>query len=316
MRQNSNLGSSDSLTRRIRERASAIGFDRCGVAEAGYPEKEAGRLSNWIGRGCHAGMSYMERNQEKRYDPRQLVQGAKSIIVLLMNYYQETTHKPDAPIFSRYALGRDYHEVMRERLNLLLDFIREESPGSGGRVFVDSAPVMERTWAVKAGLGWIGRNSMLINRELGSYTFIGEIITDVGLDYDDPFATGHCGSCSRCMDACPTEAILPDRSIDSRRCLSYITIEHKGDIPGYFSGKMENRIFGCDICQEVCPWNSKAGGTLITDFLAKKELLTYSLSDWNSITEEQFDELFSDSPVTRTGYRGFMRNLRFIAGEE
>lgn len=316
MRQNSNLVSFDSLSEKIRKKATELGFDKCGIAAAGYLEKEESRLDLWIRGQYHAGMSYMERNGEKRADPRKLVPGAKSIIVLLMNYYQEMESNPGAPRFSRYALGRDYHDVIRKRLKSLLDFIRSESEGSGGRVFVDSAPVMERAWAVKAGLGWIGRNSMLINRSLGSYTFIGEIITDVELDYDDPFTTTHCGSCSRCSEACPTGAILPNRSIDSNRCISYITIEHKESIPGNFSGRMENRVFGCDICQEVCPWNNKPGNTSITDFFAKDEILNYTMSDWYNLTEEQFDKLFNDSPVMRTGYRGFIRNLRFIAGTQ
>ena len=312
MRQNSNLVSSDSLTDKIRSRAEDLGFDSCGIAAADLLSLENDRLKDWIKGGYHAGMSYMERNGEKRKDPRNLVEGARSVIVLLMNYYQHQNLAPGVPVISRYALGRDYHDVMRERMLLLLDYIKKESPGSGGRVFVDSAPVMERSWAVNAGLGWIGRNSMLINRRLGSYTFIGEIVTDIELDYDKPFTTHHCGSCNRCTEACPTGAILPDRTVDSNRCISYITIEHKGAIPGYFSGKMENRVFGCDICQEVCPWNSKANQTTIADFFERAEIPGYTKHGWDALTEEQFIELFASSPVKRAGYQGFMRNLRFI----
>lgn len=306
------MDSSDNLNTRIKTRASELGFDRCGIVPAVFLEKEYTRFGSWIKQGFQAGMNYLERNSEKRADPGKLVENAKSVIVVLMRYASIPAFENKSPKFSRYALGRDYHLVLKEKLHELLDFIEEEVPGTRGRVFVDSAPVMERSLAVRAGLGWIGRNSMLINRNLGSYTFIGEIITDLETEYDEPFGTSHCGSCSRCIDSCPTGAILPDRSIDSNKCISYVTIEHRGPITELFRNKMNGWVFGCDICQEVCPWNSKPGSPVNPQFEPKPEFINYTPAMWRELDKGAFDEIFKDSPLLRTGYKGFKRNLEFI----
>lgn len=312
MRQNLNLDSSDNLGLKIKTRASELGFDRCGITPADHLEKEKERYDSWIRGSYHAGMQYLERNSEKRADPRRLVENARSVIVVLMSYAGIPATEKKSPRFSKYALGKDYHAVLKERLYKLFDFIKQSAPGTRGRIFVDSAPVMERSLAVRAGLGWIGRNSMLINRELGSYTFIGEIITDLEIDHDAPFTASYCGSCSRCIDSCPTGAILPDRSIDSNSCISYVTIEHKGAIPEFFSGKMEGWAFGCDICQEVCPWNSRPAYSDSSVFELKPEFLSFDAEAWQELSEEEFNEIFHDSPLMRTGYKGFSRNIQFL----
>jgi epoxyqueuosine reductase len=312
MRPNSNSDSSSNLTQNIKQYACNLGFDVCGIAPAIYLDKEDKRIRAWIDSGYAAGMSYLEKNGDKRSDPRLLVDNAKSVIVVLVNYYQDVEFIEDSPQISKYALGKDYHKTVKDKLYLLLEYLKGEVAGASGRVFVDSAPVMERSWAAKAGVGWIGKNSMLINREIGSFTFIGEVITDIELDYNKPTTAGYCGSCTRCLDACPTQAILPDRTIDSNRCISYLTIENQGEIPLWAKGKFENNIFGCDICQDVCPWNSKAKETSIKDFFAKPELLKATKEMWNNISEEEFSKLFNDSSVMRAGYNGIKRNLEFL----
>jgi len=306
------LDSSDNLSHKIKIKASELGFERCGITRAVYLERESARFDAWVKNGYQAGMDYLERNSEKRADPRKLVDNAKSVIVVLMSYESTPDFEQESPRFSRYALGEDYHMVLKERLHRLLDFVKKEVPGTKGRIFVDSAPVMERSLAVMAGLGWIGRNSMLINRELGSFTFIGEIITDLELEFDDPVTKSYCGSCSRCISACPTSAILPDRSIDSNRCISYITIEHRGVIPDFFRGKMSGWVFGCDICQEVCPWNNKPGQGNSSTFNIKPEFLNFDPAEWRKLSRDEFNEIFHNSPLLRTGYNGFTRNLEFL----
>lgn len=312
MRPNSNLDSSENLSARIKDKAISIGFDSCGIAPVHFLQKEDDRIRSWVESGYHAGMSYLERNSDKRSNPGLLVEKSRSVIVVLINYYQDNNPGKDTPVFSKYALGKDYHKILKEKLGVLLEYVREQVPGSSGRIFVDSAPVMERSWGVKAGLGWIGKNSMLISKKHGSFTFIGELITDAELDYDKPVQMGYCGSCTRCIDACPTKAILPNRSIDSNRCISYLTIEHKEDIPEAFSGMFANNIFGCDICQDVCPWNSKVKQTSVEDFLVKPEIQNGTFSTWNDMSEENFVRIFSDSPLMRTGCSGFKRNLKFV----
>ncbi|MCA1756069.1 MAG: tRNA epoxyqueuosine(34) reductase QueG [Bacteroidales bacterium] len=313
MKQNLSLDSSEDITLKIKEKALSLGFDDCGVAEAGeVPARESGRLTRWVDSGFHADMGYMERNNDKRIDPRSLVLGARSVIVLLTNYYSGYNPDSERPRVARYAAGADYHKVLKDKMYSLLQFIKEIVPGSNGRVFTDSAPVMERTWAVTAGLGWIGRNSMLISKKYGSYNFLAEIITTAELNPDRPFKTSHCGSCTKCVTACPTAAILPDLTVDSNRCISWVTIENKDKIPGVFKGRMQNWIFGCDICIEVCPWNNHPVITGEKLFRPNDAVERMANGNWQLTDQKQFEEDFSDSPLLRTGYNGIRRNLEFI----
>jgi len=293
----------------IKEKATELGFDLCGIAPVRPLEDHGNRFLNWLEMGYHSRMSYMERNKEKRIDPGLLIEGSKSVIVVGMNYYREYNPPENKPIFSRYALGKDYHRVMKDRLYVLLDLMKKKKAGIEGRVFVDSAPVLERAWAEEAGLGWTGKNSMLINRDTGSFFFLGVLITNIELEYDKPSTKDYCGKCRKCIDACPTGAILENRTIDSNRCLSYLTIENKDDIPTEYAEKAGRRVFGCDICQEVCPWNNKAEETVIEEFEPLPEILDYTTIEWKNITEDQFYHIFSESAVLRAGYKGFMRNI-------
>lgn len=304
---------SDDLTLKIKEKALGMGFDDCGIVVAGaVSDREAGNLDSWIKNGYNAGMEFLERNRDNRTDPTLLVPGARSVIVLLANYYSGYNPSADNPRVARYAAGADYHKVLKDKLHSLLQFIKDAVPGSQGRVFTDSAPVMERTWAVTAGLGWIGRNSMLINKRIGSYSFIAEIVTTAVLTPDKPFITSHCGSCTKCIDACPTGAILPNRSVDSNRCISYATIEHVGEIPDLFRGKMNSWIFGCDICQEVCPWNSRPLLTTEKAFYPGEVIMKMEGGDWQLSDRENFKLDFGNTPLLRAGYEGIRRNLEFI----
>jgi epoxyqueuosine reductase len=300
------------MTERIRRQALALGFDACGIVRAEPLEEEHSRLLAWLMDGRHAGMDYMARNTEKRLDPTKLVPGSKSVIVVLLNYYPGEKIYPageDIPRISRYALGRDYHKVMRRKLKDLLKWINDELAPAEGRVFVDSAPVLERAWARRAGLGWTGKNSLLLTQK-GSWFFIGEIITDLELSYDTAEVADRCGSCTRCVEACPTQAILPERTVDANRCISYWTIEYKGEeFPEGMPG-LHGQAFGCDICQEVCPWNSKAVPHKTPDFEPQKERLTLTRDDWQKMTGEEFTELFAGTPVMRTGLKGMKRNIK------
>lgn len=313
MKQNLNLDSSDNITLKIKEKALSLGFDDCGVAEAGeVSARESGRLTGWVDSGFHADMGYMERNSDKRIDPRSLVPGARSVIMLLANYYSGYNPVSNRPRVARYAAGYDYHKVLKDKMHSLLQFIKEIVPGSDGRVFTDSAPVMERTWAVTAGLGWIGRNSMLISKKHGSYNFLAEIITTAELNPDKPFSTSHCGACTKCIDACPTGAILPDRTVNSNRCISWVTIEHKDKIPELFRGRMHNWIFGCDICIEVCPWNNQPLITGEELFRPRDVIERMANGSWQLTDPKQFEEDFGGSPLLRAGYGGIRRNLEFV----
>jgi epoxyqueuosine reductase len=259
-------------------------------------------------------MDYMARNIDKRLDPRLLVENAKTVIVVLQNYF---THKKQtdstAPVLSKYAYGTDYHFVLKDKLKALLQFIQTEISSCGGRVFTDSAPVLERAWAKRAGLGWIGKNSNLISPDMGSFFFIGELIIDIELPYDNPRPVAdHCGKCNRCIDACPTKAIVASRVVDARKCISYQTIEVKGELDAYLKGKFDNRVFGCDICQDVCPWNLKSESHSEPAFQPHEKLLTLSTNEWHNLDESLFSELFKKSAVKRTGFKGLKRNLRFI----
>ncbi|MDT8400623.1 MAG: tRNA epoxyqueuosine(34) reductase QueG [Bacteroidales bacterium] len=297
------------LSRKIKEKAAGLGFDLCGIARLRPLDEHSENIRNWLEKGYHAGMNYMSNNFEKRIDPSLLVADARSLIVVAMNHYRHYNPGEDKPVFSRYALGKDYHKVLKDRLYLLLDFIKHESAGVKGRVFVDTAPVLERAWAVEAGLGWTGRNSMLINRDKGSYIFLGLLIVNARLEYDSPAPKDYCGSCRKCIDACPTEAIMESRMIDSNKCLSYLTIENKGEFPREYAEKKGKIIFGCDICQEVCPWNNKVKETMLEEFKPMPEILDYNAQQWRKITEEEFYSIFKDSAVLRAGYKGFIRNI-------
>jgi len=297
----------------IKQEALRLGFASCGISKAGFLEEEAPRLEKWLTDSRQGNMSYMERNIDKRLDPRLLVDGAKSVISVLMGYYPEHLQADqNAPILAKYAYGKDYHEVVKDKLFELWEFINQNIGKAEGRAFVDSAPVLERAWAKKSGLGWIGKNSCLISPRLGSFYFIGELILDIELETDHEYTKDHCGSCSRCMDACPTSAIQADRSVDATKCISYLTIELRDHIPSEFKDKMQNRFFGCDICQDVCPWNHKPKPTQVIDFKPKPEILNMNSTDWHGLTEEAYQKIFSKSAVKRVKFEGLKRNLAFL----
>jgi epoxyqueuosine reductase len=297
----------------IKTWAMEHGFDACGIAMADYLEDDARRFEKWLSNGYQGSMSYMERNVDLRLDPRKLMPGAKTVISFLKNYYPSQRQIQDAPKVSVYAYGEDYHEVIREKLNLILEKMREAWGEIEGRGFVDSAPVLERSWALRAGLGWIGKNGQLISKKKGSFFFIATLIVDLDLNPDPGFTTDHCGSCTRCIDACPTEAILPNKVIDGSRCISYLTIENKSEsIDETFNNKMDDWLFGCDVCQDVCPWNRFAQPHEEEAFEPIQPILNYQWKDWEAITEEEFKLLFKDSPIKRSKHKGIIRNLNFI----
>ena len=297
----------------IKQKALGLGFADCGFSKAESLPEDAIRLQEWLDRGYQARMTYMANHFEKRCDPTQLVEGARSVISLLYNYYSDVPQKdPEAPVISKYAYGKDYHFVLKEKMNLLFDFIQSLHPETEGRVFVDSAPVLDRAWAKKAGLGWIGKNSCLISRNAGSFVFIGEIILNLELDYNQVPEGDFCGSCNRCVEACPTGAILNNRTLDSERCISYQTIENRGDISPELEGLLSGRVFGCDICQEVCPWNRKALHHAEPEFEPSTDLLEMSADQWATLDKEKYKELFTASPVERAGFKKLSKNLAFL----
>ena len=299
-------------THLIKSESKRLGFDYCGISKAEFLEEEAPRLENWLNNNMHGQMSYMQNHFDKRLDPRLLVPGAKSIVSLLLNYFPTQTQKDEtAPKISKYAYGKDYHLVIKEKLNQLLEFIKENIGDVDGRVFVDSAPVMDKVWAKKSGLGWIGKNSNLINKNSGSFYFIAELIIDLELEEDGPIKD-YCGTCTKCIDACPTEAIIAPYIVDGSKCISYFTIELKENIPNEVKGKMDNWAFGCDVCQDVCPWNSFSKPTKEKHFNPNGSLLEMTKRDWYELTEETFKRTFKDSAVKRTKYKGLLRNLDFI----
>ena len=298
----------------IRAEALRLGFDAIGFSKAEELVEDKERLKKWLEQGYNAGMGYMDNHFDKRVNPALLVEGSLSVISVLKNYYP-SNHSLAAslPKISRYAFGTDYHFVVKDLLSKLFNYIREHIyPELQGRFFVDSAPLLERSLAVKAGLGWIGKNSLLINRKLGSFVFIGELVVNLDLPEKQDVISDSCGSCTRCVDACPTAAILPNRVVDANRCISYQTIEHKGDIPESLKGRFEGWIFGCDICQEVCPWNRKAQPHAEADFQPSDELLSMTPEAWAAITPERFSKLFKHSALKRTKFEGLTRNLQFI----
>lgn len=300
-------------TRLIKAEAKRLGFMSCGISKAEFLEEEAPRLEQWLRDNMHGEMGYMENHFDKRLDPRLLVDGAKSVISLTLNYFpEETQQDPGSPKISKYAYGRDYHFVIKDKLKQLLHFMQEEIGEVGGRAFVDSAPVLDRAWATRSGLGWIGKNSNLISKKTGSFFFIAELITDLDLEYDNPVTTDHCGSCTACIDACPTQAIVDPMVVDGSKCISYFTIELKGNIPGEFEDKFDDWMFGCDVCQDVCPWNRFSKPHSEPLFDPHPDLLKMNKKDWEEITEDVFREIFRKSAVKRTKFEGLKRNIEFL----
>lgn len=283
----------------------------CGISKAEFLEEEAPRLEKWLNENRHGQMSYMENHFDKRLDPTLLVDGAKSVISLLFNYYPSEQQNPDSYKISKYAYGEDYHFVIKEKLNALLQFIHAEIGEVNGRVFVDSAPVLDKAWAAKSGLGWVGKNSNLITQKVGSFYFIAELIVDLELEYDTP-TTDHCGTCTACIDACPTEAIVAPYVVDGSKCISYFTIELKENLPEDMKGKFNDWMFGCDVCQDVCPWNKFASPHQEPLFQPKPELLNFTKRDWGELTQETFHKVFKNSAVKRTKFEGLTRNISFL----
>ncbi|NCT09770.1 MAG: tRNA epoxyqueuosine(34) reductase QueG [Flavobacteriia bacterium] len=296
----------------IKQEAKRLGFLACGIAKAEFLAEEAPRLENWLQQGFHGEMQYMENHFDMRLDPRLLVENAKSVISLSYNYYPAQLQNKESYKISKYAYGEDYHQVIKEKLRELLASIQQEIGEVAGRCFVDSAPVLERAWAEKAGLGWNGKHSLLIEKQQGSFFFLAELIVDLKLEYDQPTTTNHCGSCTKCIDACPTAAILPNNTVDASKCISYFTIELKENIPSHFKNQFQDWIFGCDICQDVCPWNrfSKAHNEPL--FHPNEEMLQFTKRDWEEITKETFQKVFKKSAVKRTKFSGLHRNIRFL----
>ncbi len=297
----------------IKQTAKRLGFDLCGIAKAERLDDDALRLEKWLSKGMHGGMQYMENHFELRVNPCKLVPGAKSVITLLKNYYPAVSQKYDAPKISKYAFGKDYHDVIRAQLKAFLHELQYEIGEIHGRGFVDSAPVLERSWAQRSGAGWIGRNGNLITKSNGSFFFIATLITDLQLEYDDPFGKDYCGSCTRCIDACPTGAILPGKVVNGSQCISYYTIELKDMmIPGEMKGKFDNWAFGCDTCQDVCPWNRFSSAANEEGFTPLPEILNLSTKEWEAMTEESFKKIFKHSPLSRAKWKGLQRNIKFI----
>ncbi|WP_339610363.1 tRNA epoxyqueuosine(34) reductase QueG [uncultured Planktosalinus sp.] len=298
-------------TQLIKTEAKRLGFLSCGISKAGFLEEEAPRLEKWLNQNMHGEMEYMENHFDKRLDPTKLVPGAKSVVSLLLNYYQKESQKDETYKISKYAYGTDYHFVIKDKLKQLLQFIEEEIGEVDGRAFVDSAPVLDKAWAAKSGLGWIGKHSNLLTQQTGSFYFIAELIIDLELQYDNP-VTDHCGSCTACIDACPTQAIVEPYVVDGSKCISYFTIELKNEIPNDVKGQFDDWIFGCDICQDVCPWNRFSKPHNEPLFNPKPELLSMTKKDWEEITHDVFQKVFQKSAVKRTKFEGLKRNIQFL----
>jgi len=296
----------------IKQEAKRLGFESCGIAKAKFLNEEASNLEQWLKNGYHGKMQYMENYFDKRLDPRLLVEDAKSIISLTFNYFPETSQNNSAFKIAKYAYGEDYHHVLKSKLKELTFFIEATIGEIHGRAFVDSAPVLERAWAQKAGLGWRGKHSLLIQKNKGSFFFLAELILDIELAYDTPFVTDHCGTCTKCIDACPTDAILPNNTVDGSKCISYFTIELKDEIPTSMKGKFEDWMFGCDICQDVCPWNRFSKPHTEEKFNPHPDLLAFTKNDWEELTELVFKKVFKKSAVKRTKFSGLTRNIRFL----
>lgn len=299
-------------THLIKTKAAAFGFQSCGISKADFLEEEAPHLEKWLKNNFHGGMQYMENHFDKRLDPRLLVEGSKSVISLSYNYFPEENLRNDNYKLSKYAYGEDYHDVIKEKLRTLVAELQQEIGEFSFRVFVDSAPVLEKAWARKSGIGWVGKNSNLITKKNGSFYFLAEIICDLDLIEDHPVAD-HCGSCRKCIEACPTQAIVSDKIIDGSKCISYATIELKDQIPDFFKNKMEDWMFGCDICQDVCPWNRFSAPTLEEKFKPNSDIKNFTKQEWKEITQEVFSTVFRKSAVKRTKFSGLKRNLDFLS---
>lgn len=297
----------------IKATAQELGFDYCGIARARPLDDDARRLESWLNKEMHGKMNYMENHFDLRVDPRKLVPGAQSVITLLVNYFPKTLPKKNDLKISKYAYGKDYHQVIKKKLNHFLSELKKQFGNFNGRGFVDSAPVLEKSWAQLSGLGWIGKNGNLITKKNGSFFFIASLILDIELDYDHPLTKDYCGTCTRCIDACPTQAILPNKVINGSQCISYFTIELKDAlIPKEMEGKFNDWFFGCDICQDVCPWNRFSMANNEPEFNPLPEILNFSKKDWEAISEENFNIVFKNSPIKRTKHKGIIRNLKFI----
>ncbi|WP_276977743.1 tRNA epoxyqueuosine(34) reductase QueG [Flavobacterium filum] len=305
------INSKEKYSEMIKAESKRLGFLSCGISKAGFLEEEAPRLENWLNKNMHGQMRYMENHFDKRLNPTLLVDGAKSVISLLLNYYPSEFQKEVSYKISKYAYGKDYHFVIKEKLKELLHFIQTEIGEVSGRAFVDSAPVLDKAWAAKSGLGWMGKNTNLITQKVGSFYFISELIVDVELEYDAP-TTDHCGSCTACIDECPTEAIVAPYVVDGSKCISYFTIELKENIPNEMKGKFDDWMFGCDVCQDVCPWNRFSKPHSEPLFQANPELLSFTKKDWEEITEDVFNKVFKNSAVKRTKLEGLKRNVEFL----
>jgi epoxyqueuosine reductase len=303
-------------TRFIKKASAELGFDHCGIAKATYLDEDAKRLESWLNNSFHGSMKYMENYFDLRVDPSKLVPGARSVITLLKNYFPAQQLRDNDLKISKYAWGKDYHEVIRHALQEFLSRVNETIGAVNGRGFVDSAPVLERTWAQKSGLGWVGKNGNLITKQSGSFFFIATLIVDLELEYDDPFAKDFCGNCTRCIDACPTGAIMDNKVVNGSQCISYYTIELKDAlIPSEMSGKFDNWMFGCDACQDICPWNRFSKPHQEIAFNPIPEILDLSTKEWESLTEESFGKIFKDSPLKRSKWKGIQRNLKFLRGD-
>ena len=305
------INSKSKHTTLIKQEAKRLGFLSCGISKAEFLETEAPRLENWLNKNMHGEMRYMENHFDKRLDPTKLVEGSKSVVSLLLNYYPSQEQIANSYKLSKYAYGTDYHFVIKDKLKSLLHFIQDEIGEVDGRAFVDSAPVLDKAWAAKSGLGWIGKHSNLLTQQVGSFYFIAELIIDLELEYDYA-TTDHCGTCTACIDACPTEAITEPYVVDGSKCISYFTIELKENIPTEFKGQFDDWMFGCDVCQDVCPWNrfSKAHSEPL--FNPHPELLEMTKKDWDEITEDTFRKVFKKSAVKRTKFSGLTRNIKFL----
>lgn len=299
----------------IKAEAYRLGFEDCGIAPAAYLEEHASFLKTWLEKGMHGDMDYMLKHFEKRTDPSKLVEGTKSVISVILSY-NTTDRQADksAPVLSKYAYGKDYHKVIRKKLKKLLKYIHINIHPVNGRVFTDSAPVLDRAWAAKAGLGWIGKNSNLISPKYGSFVFIGSVFVDLELEYDFPLKD-MCGGCVKCINACPTQAIIKPGVVDGSRCISYYTIEYKGRLPDSLKEQFQNRMFGCDICQDVCPWNRQVPLHKTPEFEPVREIMKMSRDEWIHLDEEKYDSLFAGSAVKRAGFKGLKRNIKFVTGE-
>jgi epoxyqueuosine reductase len=306
------INNTEKYSNLIKTEAKRLGFLSCGISKAQFLEAEAPRLEKWLTKNMHGRMQYMENHFDKRLDPTKLVENSKSVISLLLNYYPTKTQIHEkAPKLSKYAYGIDYHFVIKNKLNELLQYIKEEIGDVYGRAFVDSAPILDKAWAAKSGLGWIGKHSNLLTQKVGSFYFVAELVVDLELQYDTP-VTDHCGTCTACIDACPTEAITEPYVVDGSKCISYLTIELKENIPNNFKGQMDNWMFGCDVCQDVCPWNKFSKPHREPLFNPHPELLEMTRQDWEEVTEETFKKVFQKSAVKRTKYSGLIRNIKFL----